>query len=338
MIRTLFRLSSVLADLTHSALARLFSERALRATLYVFAGLALGALFNEQAFTSQDADRWHRLGERQIARLDLTAGLTSLQRAVDLRPNKLKYRHSLAAAQIYMGRDAEALQTLEAAWGLTPSRRTLHLMGVANEQLELHDVAIGYFSESMSVGHEGKRWQRENALRARNRALIAIARNRVHMKQPQAAISILNRAIREQSSSVAPHISQYPETHFWLGVAYWLAGDQNAGLFRFRNAVALDPGDANSWYNIACYYAVRNQTNLALASLQTAVDNGFSEPEYFVHDGDLANLHGLPRFDSLHKRVKKVSASHPPVGPRSEKSVASLIEHLQNQEPLVASN
>jgi tetratricopeptide (TPR) repeat protein len=60
--------------------------------------------------------------------------------------------------------------------------------------------------------------------------------------------------------------------------------------------IAQFPNDALAHYNYACSLCRNHQLEASLAALQKAVDLGYSNWDYLLHDHDLAELRDLPQF------------------------------------------
>ena len=64
-------------------------------------------------------------------------------------------------------------------------------------------------------------------------------------------------------------------------------------------ALALAPDNATNVYNMACIKALTNRPDEAVAYLERAADNGFTDFLHIEQDPDLASLRNLPRFKTL---------------------------------------
>jgi len=65
----------------------------------------------------------------------------------------------------------------------------------------------------------------------------------------------------------------------------------------------LDGDAAAVQYNAACTFAVLGETERALDLLERAIAVGWGDRGWLEHDGDLASLHGHPRFGALLERM-----------------------------------
>jgi serine/threonine protein kinase/Tfp pilus assembly protein PilF len=68
-----------------------------------------------------------------------------------------------------------------------------------------------------------------------------------------------------------------------------------------RRAVASDPTNPLTLYNIGCLHAVAGRTGLALDHLERAVEQGMRNRDWFMTDPDLESVRGDPRFQALLK-------------------------------------
>ena len=77
------------------------------------------------------------------------------------------------------------------------------------------------------------------------------------------------------------------------------AGNRDGTVDYIRRSLAIDPEDSGMLYNIACAYALIGMPEEALASLETAVDNGFGHREWLDFDTDLDSIRAMPRFQAI---------------------------------------
>jgi len=85
-----------------------------------------------------------------------------------------------------------------------------------------------------------------------------------------------------------------------LGATGWCQlGEPKRALDWVRRALAVDPDEAMTLYNVACAYALMGRTDEAIDCLEKAVDNGYTHKEWIENDADFKSLHGQPRFQAL---------------------------------------
>jgi serine/threonine protein kinase/tetratricopeptide (TPR) repeat protein len=111
---------------------------------------------------------------------------------------------------------------------------------------------------------------------------------------------------REASLEGLARAERYVELHpedaraLYLGAgAHSLLGHRERALEWANRALALDPEENTTRYNVACTYAHLGETGRALDLLEAAVRSGFGNQEWIDNDPDLASLHGEPRFAAL---------------------------------------
>ncbi|HEU5182171.1 MAG TPA: protein kinase [Candidatus Polarisedimenticolia bacterium] len=81
-------------------------------------------------------------------------------------------------------------------------------------------------------------------------------------------------------------------------------GQKEKGFERARRAVAIDPTDTGTLYNVACLYSIDGQKEEAMTYLEKAVANGFAQKAWIENDDDLNNLHDMPRYKALLAKMK----------------------------------
>ena len=93
-----------------------------------------------------------------------------------------------------------------------------------------------------------------------------------------------------------------------IGDLYTRAGLWQKGLDVDIKLSHLRPEDAIVHYNLACSYALLNQTRAALGSLTKAIDFGYDDFEHLKGDTDLDNLLKTPIFSNTLNSWKKRKA------------------------------
>ena len=81
-------------------------------------------------------------------------------------------------------------------------------------------------------------------------------------------------------------------------------GRTEQGLQWASRALAIDPHEPVTLYNVACTYSLQNKIDAALDCLEMAIVNGFSHREWIEHDSDLAPLRSSSRYQELVHRLK----------------------------------
>jgi tetratricopeptide (TPR) repeat protein len=98
------------------------------------------------------------------------------------------------------------------------------------------------------------------------------------------------------------HIELLPEDAraLYLGAnALLQLGDRERCVAWAERALAIDPEENTTLYNVACVHALLGRRDSALELLETTVRNGFGNKDWMENDPDLSGLRSDPRFESL---------------------------------------
>jgi dienelactone hydrolase len=111
----------------------------------------------------------------------------------------------------------------------------------------------------------------------------------------------------EAADAYARYAQAHPDDVFAinrLGTAQIYAGRHDDGIRTFeslRGKQGANPASIS--YNIACAHALKGEADKAMAALERAVTEGFSNPRGLEEDPDLAGLRGDARFAALKERL-----------------------------------
>jgi tetratricopeptide (TPR) repeat protein len=84
-----------------------------------------------------------------------------------------------------------------------------------------------------------------------------------------------------------------------LAAAYSRAGRRADAVRVDRRLVALLPGNALAFYNLACSLSLAGEVGAALDALEQALALGYRDFEFLAKDPDLANVREDARYRSL---------------------------------------
>ena len=90
-----------------------------------------------------------------------------------------------------------------------------------------------------------------------------------------------------------------------IGDLYTRAGEWQKGLEVDIKLSHMRPEDAVVFYNLACSYALLNQTRMALVALTKAIDFGYDDFKHLKTDADLDNLLKDEHFQRYIKDLEK---------------------------------
>jgi adenylate cyclase len=89
--------------------------------------------------------------------------------------------------------------------------------------------------------------------------------------------------------------------HLFFANTLTLAGRFNEAKAEAATAMELNPGDPLMLYNLACFYSLMNEKDLAVESLRNSINAGHVDYEWFKRDPDLDNIKNEPEFIELMK-------------------------------------
>lgn len=86
-------------------------------------------------------------------------------------------------------------------------------------------------------------------------------------------------------------------------------GDRAQGIEWSDRALSMDPEEPSVLYNVACNYALLNETEKALDCLEKAFDKGFGHKEWMEHDPDFLSIKNHSRFKALMRGLAAARAA-----------------------------
>jgi hypothetical protein len=99
----------------------------------------------------------------------------------------------------------------------------------------------------------------------------------------------------EKAAALVP----LPEAYNGIGVTYYARREFDEALLAYRQALDVQPGFGDAYYNIGCIYALQGKPELALKHLALALRNGYKTTDELDKDPDLASLRTDPRYQQL---------------------------------------
>ena len=86
-------------------------------------------------------------------------------------------------------------------------------------------------------------------------------------------------------------------------------GNRAQGIEWSDRALSMDPEEPSVLYNVACNYALLNETEKALTCLEKAFDKGFGHKEWMEHDPDFLSIKNHSRFKALMRGLAAAQAA-----------------------------
>jgi tetratricopeptide (TPR) repeat protein len=95
--------------------------------------------------------------------------------------------------------------------------------------------------------------------------------------------------------------------------ALQILGDDYTRRGRFAEGLKIDqclcklrPDNALVHYNLACSYSLLEQFDLAVATLETALNLGYRDFKWMARDPDLVNLRGHAAYKKIQAKVRQM--------------------------------
>jgi tetratricopeptide (TPR) repeat protein len=223
----------------------------------------------------------------------LEAANTASKKALDLAPDLAESHASRGLALSLSKEYAAAAQEFETAIRLDPRlfeayyfyARNCFAQGLREQAAHLFEQAMkvrpeDYQSPALVIGVYGALGRKEDA----------------------------ERSVQKVIELTQAHLESNPDDAraLYLGAGSLVyTGQREKGIEWARRAVAVDPTDTGTLYNVACLYSSQLQMkDEAMDYLEKAVDNGFAQKAWIENDDDLANLRDMPRYKALLARMK----------------------------------
>jgi serine/threonine protein kinase/Flp pilus assembly protein TadD len=224
---------------------------------------------------------WNVRGD-VVARADAAS-----RKALELEPELAEAHTARGVTLALLKRYAEARQEFEAAIRLDPNLfEARYLYGRAC-------MAEGRLEEAARLFAEASRLRPEDyqALLLGAAVLAGLGR------KAESEVSY-----RRGVQAAEAYLKLYPDSAraLYLGATGWCQlGERARALEWARRALAVDPDESMTLYNVACVYSLLGQTEDAIDTLSRAVERGYTHKAWIQNDADFKPLHGHPRFQAL---------------------------------------
>jgi serine/threonine protein kinase/Tfp pilus assembly protein PilF len=216
--------------------------------------------------------------------------------------------------------DAASRRALELAPGLAEAHASRGLAVSLSERFEEADTEFemamkldpksfeaAYFYARSCVAQgrnaDAAKWfERAIAVRPDDYASLALLATVYHaLGEPEKSIQTSRRAY----DTARKHLELTPDDPraLYMGaMSLTTLGESEKAREWNRRALAMDPDDPSVLYNIACAFAMEDQSAEAMDALTKALDNGFGHWKWIEHDADLDSLRTKPEFIELLRR------------------------------------
>lgn len=218
---------------------------------------------------------------------NLAEALTASRRAVELDSDSPVTHASLGLAEYLSRNYEEARREFETALGLcTELFEAYYFYGRSC-------FAQGQFEKAAILFAQASRANPSDYQAPSLRGLCFRALGR-----PAEAIETFQECLRKVEHHLQLHPDDVRAVYLGSGALHGL-GENARALEWAERALSMDPEEAAVLYNVACTYAVLNETDKALNCLEKAFRLGFGHKEWIEKDPDFSSVRDHPRFKRL---------------------------------------
>lgn len=239
------------------------------------------------AYTPQLAG-WHMArGDAYARSNDFAAAAAEYARAIELKPEYLEARKTLATALGRQGRAAEALAQYEALLTYTPQEAGVHHeIGRLRLELQQPGEAEAALRRALALrpdfssahAHLGTALHQQGRLDeaiAAFRAALSIDPNDADAHYNLGLVLVARGAADEAAQAyraAIAHNPQHVEAHVNLGILLAAQGQYTAAIAEYRQAQAIAPNRFEPYFNLAAALAAQGQHEPAAAALQRVLE------------------------------------------------------------------
>jgi TolB-like protein len=213
------------------------------------------------------------------------------RKAVELDADSADAHEARGLALSLLRRYPEAEREMEQAIRLNPAlydaywnyARICHVQGKLEKAAELFERATRVRPEDY------------NPWSLLTQTYVALGRHQEAEEARRRGLALIER-----------HVALHPEDGraLYLGAGQLgQAGQRERGVEWARRALAMDPDDPSTLYNVACAFSVLGLTDEALACLERGAVRGMRQRAWLEHDSDMDPLRGDPRFKAILERM-----------------------------------
>jgi adenylate cyclase len=222
-------------------------------------------------------------------------------KALELDPNLAEAHASRALALHQSGRDEEALASFAKALTLDPN------LYESNLHYARYHFMHGNFEEAVYYFCRAAEIRPDDYLSPMHlmSAFRSLGQPQQRERWARICIERAQRALENNPENSGPaHRGALALAHI---------GDALHAREWASRALAIDPDDIVTQYNIACVYALLDDLDKALDLLERLLPNSsYYQLMWFANDSDLDSLRGLPRFQKLLDDITAKESDCPP--------------------------
>jgi adenylate cyclase len=217
--------------------------------------------------------------------------LEASARAIQLDPDSAEARASRGLAMFISEEYEEAQREFSRAIELNPNLfEAYYYFGLAYSSQGEFEQALEMYKKAMEVNPAD--YQSVIFLA---QAYASLGRRHEEMKARLASLDVIQKHLE-----INPHDTRA----LYVGAnQYCNVGEMDKGLEMAERALGPDEKEPVVLYNVACFYAMKGDSDRAMELLQRAVENGWGDRAWLETDSDLDSLRDDQRFQGLIERL-----------------------------------
>jgi tetratricopeptide (TPR) repeat protein len=291
--------------------------------------LELAVLKRAVAEEPGNAANWLAYGRALLDRDRGNEALKALQKAFELAPDTPAIRFCLGCSLAMVGKHDEAIRHFLAVVGDDPELEDpLSALGLSALMCMAESQgALGNWKEAVETvsptvkmaidilshvaGFLQKAGQYDLALGLSSICLLlmpddpellhATGYNKMKLGRLEEALDDLRHALKLDP--------QTPDIWYDYGVTLARMNKRKEARPIFRKVLRLDPRYFWAYYDLACLDAMEENRDAAFRNLNRAVDCGFRDAAYLVHDSDFQGIRADPRWDLIVERIVEIKSN-----------------------------
>jgi Flp pilus assembly protein TadD len=213
------------------------------------------------------------------------------KKALELGPDLAEAHIARGFALSLQKRHDEAFAEFEAAIGLAPTMHEAHYFyGRACLAAGKLAEAAGHFEETCRLRPD------EYQAASHLTSIYAGLQRKVECKN----------ACRRCLQVIERHLQLHPDDAraLYLGAVVWgQIGERAKALDWAGRALAIDPEEPVTLYNVACMYSLQGEVDRAMDCLENAVKHGFAHKAWIENDADFNAVREHPRYRALIEKL-----------------------------------
>ena len=261
----------------------------IRNTIWLIVFIGLGCLLSGCSET--EAEKHFRQGHEYYSQGEYKQAIAEYQKVIEIDPNNLLGLFLLGACYKLQGELDDAITKYQQTLRIDPNYAVAHIgLGSIYYKQGKYEQAIAKCLHVISLPPDPMF------------GILPIANAHLSLGYIYRKQGKLNNAIAELRQAMKTEVNPDVEpawTNQCQGGIYLTQGQLDDAISEYQQVVKVNPKGVYAHYNLACVYSLKNEPQLAIGSLQKAIDLDKSYIESSKTDPDFDNIRQTPEFQQL---------------------------------------